>query len=132
MRKDLRRFRQGIRDVAGTWGLASVVLLISFVFAYQFVGPAPPKRIVLATGEEGGAYRFYGEQLAAHLAREGIRTELLETAGSVENLALLDARFCALTSRLTRLPISRANASRSARREAVHAPLSSICSKLTA
>lgn len=91
MRKDLRRFRQGIRDVAGTWGLASVILLISFVFAYQFVGPAPPKRIVLATGEEGGAYRFYGEQLAAHLAREGIQTELLETAGSVENLALLDA-----------------------------------------
>ncbi len=90
MRKDLRRFRQGIRDVAGTWGLASVILLISFVFAYQFVGPAPPKRIVLATGEEGGAYRFYGEQLAAHLAREGIQTELLETAGSVENLALLD------------------------------------------
>ena len=90
MNKDLQRFRQGVRDAVATWGLALVILIVSFVVAYQFVEPAPPKRIVLATGEDGGAYQYYGEQLAAYLAREGIETELRTTAGSVENLELLD------------------------------------------
>ncbi len=90
MNKDLQRFRQGVRDVGGTWGLAIVILALSFIVAYQFVGPAPPKRIVLATGEDGGAYQYYGEQFATYLAREGIQTELRATAGSVDNLALLD------------------------------------------
>ena len=90
MSKDRQRFRQAIRDAASTWGLAIVILAASFTVAYQFVGPPPPKRIVFATGEEGGAYQYYGEQFAAYLATEGIQTELRATAGSVENLALLD------------------------------------------
>lgn len=90
MHKNLQRFKQGLRDVASTWGIAIVILVTGFVFAYQFVQPAPPKRIVLATGAAGGAYQAYGKQLAVYLAREGIATELLETAGSAENLALLN------------------------------------------
>jgi TRAP transporter TAXI family solute receptor len=90
MRKDLQRFKQGLRDLVGTVGLAFVIFVVGLVFAYQFVGPAPPKRIVLATGVEGGAYQYYGEQLAAYLAEVGIQTEVRETAGSVENLALLE------------------------------------------
>ncbi len=91
VRKDLQHFWQGVRDVAGTWGLAIVVLGISFVVAYQFVGPAPPKTIVMLTGEDDGAYQYYGEQFAKYLAAEGIQLELRTTAGSVENLALLDS-----------------------------------------
>ena len=91
MENDLRRFRQGVRDAAGTWGLASVLVLASFALAYQFVGPAPPKSIVMATGEDGGAYQHYGELFAAYLANEGVLVELRETAGSVENLGLLDS-----------------------------------------
>ena len=94
MHKDLQRFRQSVRDAVATWGLALVILIVSFVVAYQFVEPAPPKRIVLATGEDGGAYQYYGEQLAAYLARECIQTELRTTAGSVENLELLDRDDC--------------------------------------
>jgi TRAP transporter TAXI family solute receptor len=91
VRKDLQHFWQGVRDVAGTWGLAIVILGISFVVAYQFVGPAPPKTIVMLTGEDDGAYQHYGEQFAKYLAAEGIQLELRTTAGSVENLALLDS-----------------------------------------
>lgn len=90
MQKNIDRFKQSVLDVSGTWGVAIVILLISFVFAYQFVKPAPPKKILLATGQDGGAYQHYGEQLAAYLATEGIQAELLETAGSVENLELLN------------------------------------------
>ena len=91
MTENSHRTRHALRDIAGTSGLAMVVVVIGFVVAYQFVGPAPPQRIVLATGQDGGAYQLYGERLAAYLAEEGIETELRATAGSVENLALLDA-----------------------------------------
>ena len=90
MNKVLQSFRRHVRDVAGTWGLAIFILALGFIVAYQFVGPPPPKRIVLATGADGGAYQRYGEQFAAYLAMEGIQVELRATAGSVENLALLN------------------------------------------
>jgi TRAP transporter TAXI family solute receptor len=83
--------RQGTRDAVRTSGLAVAILAASFFVAYQFVGPAPPKRIVLATGQDGGAYQYYGERFAEYLASEGIEVELRKTAGSVENLALLDS-----------------------------------------
>jgi TRAP transporter TAXI family solute receptor len=91
MNKDLRRLKQSLVDAASTWGLAVVLIVIGFVFTYQFVGPAPPERIVMATGQEGGAYRSYGDQFVAYLAAEGIEIELLATAGSVENLQLLNS-----------------------------------------
>jgi TRAP transporter TAXI family solute receptor len=82
-------FRQQLRDIASTWLLAIVVLVVALVVTYQFVGPAPPKQIVLATGEETGAYHHFGKRFAEVLARDGIRLELRQTAGSVENLELL-------------------------------------------
>jgi TRAP transporter TAXI family solute receptor len=77
------------RDFFRTWGLAVVILVVGFVVAYQFVEPAPPKRIVLATGVDGGAYQRYGEEFADYLATAGIEVELRATAGAVENLRLL-------------------------------------------
>jgi len=91
MNANLRRIRQGFRDAASTWGAAIVVIVIAFVFTYQFVEPAPPKRITMATGAAGGAYQIYGEQFAAYLAQEGIEIALVESAGAVENLQLLDS-----------------------------------------
>ena len=91
MSNNLQRVRQRLLDAASTWGLAIVLVVAGFVLAYQFVKPAPPKRIVLATGQDGGAYQFYGEQFAAYLATQGIETDLRTTAGSVENLELLES-----------------------------------------
>ena len=87
----MQRFRQSLSDIGGTWGLAILILAAGFVVAYQFIGPPPPKRIVLATGAEGGAYQGYGQQFADYLAAEGIQVDLRPTAGSVENLSLLDS-----------------------------------------
>lgn len=68
---------------------ALAVVAAGFFLAYQFVGPAPPLRVVMATGPAEGAYHAYGKIYARRFAREGIALELKSTAGSAENLALL-------------------------------------------
>jgi TRAP transporter TAXI family solute receptor len=67
------------------------VLIAGLFLAFQFVGPPPPRQIVLATGAEGGAYQTYGARIAAYLEAQGVGVELRETAGAVENLELLQS-----------------------------------------
>ena len=68
-----------------------IVLAAGLFWAYQFVGPPPPRQIVLATGADGGAYQAYGERVAAYLRAQGISVELQGSAGAVENLDLLQS-----------------------------------------
>lgn len=58
-------------------------------WALDQLRPLPPRHIVLATGSEGSAYRFYGEEYREILAREGIDVDLRPSEGDVENLQLL-------------------------------------------
>lgn len=79
----------------GLWGQiaivapALIVVIAGFALAYHFVGPAPPDRVVMATGAPEGAYHAFGGAYAKRFAREGITLELKNTAGSTENLTLL-------------------------------------------
>ncbi len=67
-----------------------MLLVVAGLFvAYQFVDPAPPREIVLATGEDGGAYQSCGAQYAEILGRNGVSVQLRTTAGSVEKFELL-------------------------------------------
>jgi len=68
---------------------ALVLVFIGFWIAYQFVDPAPPRKIVLACGPLEGAYFAYGEKYRDLMARNGIALDLKITKGSVENLRLL-------------------------------------------
>ncbi len=90
MSRSLARSWQSLKDMGGTFGLAALVMAAGIFAAFQFVGPPPPDRISLATGQAGGAYQAFGERYAELLIREGITVELRESAGSVENLQLLD------------------------------------------
>lgn len=79
------------RGVAGPiLSLSLAILLLGIFVAYQFVDPAPPRKIVLATGADGGAYQEFGTRYAELLATVGIEVSLRETAGSAENLQLLE------------------------------------------
>ncbi len=71
------------------YGPLLLVMLAGFVVAYQFVEPAPPRTLTLATGGVDGAYHLYGQRYRDLLAQDGITVELRNTAGSIENLALL-------------------------------------------
>jgi TRAP transporter TAXI family solute receptor len=72
------------------FGPAILLTIAAFVFAYRFVQPAPPREIVMATGAEDGVYYYYGRAYRDLMAQEGIAVTLLKTAGSAENIDLLN------------------------------------------
>ncbi len=86
-RPDSRSWRDHVRIL----GSAIFVTLLGFVVAYQFVDPAPPNRITLASGGTDGAYYLYAQRYKKLLERHGVELEVRATAGSVENLKLLEA-----------------------------------------
>lgn len=68
--------------------LAIVAAVSALVYA---LGPSPPSTITIASGKAGGAYSLYAKEYQALLAQNGIRLNVVETSGSVENLALLQS-----------------------------------------
>ena len=67
-----------------------VVLVAAAVwFSLHFLQPAPPRRIVLASGAEFGAYHQYAKRYQEILARDGVKVEERLTSGAADNLRLL-------------------------------------------
>ena len=75
--------------LATAWPIILISALGLFV-AYQFVEPAPPKRMTITTGGESGAYYAYAKRYAAVLAAKGITVDVRTSAGSHQNLARLN------------------------------------------
>jgi hypothetical protein len=70
--------------------LPSLLLVIgAFWVAAQFIKPAPPDRLVVSTGGEGGAYQRFAARYKDVLARYGIALVEKPSAGSIENLQRL-------------------------------------------
>ena len=78
-------------ELIGIFGPAGLLIVAAFVIAYQFVQPAPPRHIVMATGSKSGAYYQYGRAYRDLMTQEGIEVTLVETAGSVANIGLLSS-----------------------------------------
>lgn len=79
------------RDFWKIYGPLLVVALIGFVWALSAMDPAPPGTIRFAAGAPGGAYHAYAERYERLLEEQGIEVELVDTAGSIENLRMLEA-----------------------------------------
>jgi TRAP transporter TAXI family solute receptor len=74
-------------------GIPVLALIVAgFWYAAQFIKPAPPKRLVIATGGEGGAYQRFGAAYRPLIERFGLEVVELPSAGAVENLAWLRDR----------------------------------------
>lgn len=68
---------------------AIFLTLVGFIVAYQFVSPAPPRNITIATGQSEGAYYAFGQEYRRILARDRVELTVKQTSGSVENLQLM-------------------------------------------
>ncbi|ETW98010.1 MAG: C4-dicarboxylate ABC transporter substrate-binding protein [Candidatus Entotheonella factor] len=67
-----------------------MLTLAGFWLAYQFVDPAPPSSITIATGQPTGAYYLFAQRYQEILARNRIALNIRNTSGSKDNLALLN------------------------------------------
>ncbi|MCK5363544.1 MAG: TAXI family TRAP transporter solute-binding subunit [Gammaproteobacteria bacterium] len=85
------RDEEGHMEYVWIYGPAVLLACIALFITYQFVDPAPPDRITIATGGPNGAYYAYGQRYREILARDGVTLEVLETKGSLENIALLES-----------------------------------------
>ena len=89
MQHGLRVSLLSLRDLFLT--AAPFVLLAAALvaLAYWLLDPTPPKQVVLATGQDQGAYAEFGKRYAQLLKANGIEVRLKKTAGAAENIALL-------------------------------------------
>ncbi len=69
--------------------IAIAVIVALLWTAFQLLQPAPQRRIVLASGSEGGVYHQHAKRYIEILKRDGVKVEERLTAGATENLRLL-------------------------------------------
>jgi len=62
-----------------------ILLLVGLLLLIWFAKPAPPKKVLMATGT-GGSYKVLGEKYQEYFKKKGIQIELIPTHGSSENL----------------------------------------------
>jgi TRAP transporter TAXI family solute receptor len=77
------------RDMLVALGPTVVLVVAACIAAWLLVDPAPPRHVVLATGQENSAYEQFGRQYASALAKDGIKVTLVRSLGSQDNLQRL-------------------------------------------
>ncbi len=81
--------KRSYMDLVITFGPAILLVIAGFWFAYQFVAPPPPKKIVISTGSKTGTYYKIAHQYREELAKEGVELEIVTSSGSGENISRL-------------------------------------------
>ena len=90
------RKNRTLREMLKIYGLGFFLTAVIVLIAYQFVAPAPPKTLRIATASKQGAYYGFAEKYQKYFAKEKITLRLIETSGSVENLKLLSEKKASL------------------------------------
>ena len=75
------------------YGPVIAVAVLGFVVALFLMDPAPPRTIRFGAGAPDGAYHAHAERYQRLLAEQGVEIELVDTAGSIDNLRLLEEGF---------------------------------------
>jgi TRAP-type uncharacterized transport system substrate-binding protein len=84
----VQELRSWLQFVHEAWPLIGL-LLIAIGIALWFAKPAPPTRLLMATGSKGGSYEMIAKEYVDFFAKNGVHLELVETAGAEENIARL-------------------------------------------
>src|SRR5262247_1563538 len=78
-------------SIAVVGGTVIVALALGVAVANRFAGPLPPRRLVISTGREDGAYYRYALEYQRVLAAQGFKLEVQPGPGSVATLRRLAA-----------------------------------------
>lgn len=79
-----------VKESGLIYGFGVLLVAAATWFTFQFIEPAPPRSLIIATGSADGAYHGFGAQLQSRLAQEGVELQVIKTGGSVDNLKRLE------------------------------------------
>jgi TRAP-type uncharacterized transport system substrate-binding protein len=82
-----------VSRAAWLYGLTAALILLAIGGTVAWLGPLPPRVVLMSTGTNGSDYDLFARQYQAILKRSGVELRLLPSAGPIENLKRLnDAR----------------------------------------
>jgi TRAP transporter TAXI family solute receptor len=73
-----------------SWLIAAGVSVLVIALLLVFVMTSPPRKIVIAAGPEGSYFDLTAKRYAAELKAQGMKTEIVHTAGAMDNLKLIN------------------------------------------
>jgi TRAP transporter TAXI family solute receptor len=79
-----------LRSALWLYVVAALLIVIAVAATIAWLGPLPPKVVVMSTGPAGSDFDKFGREYQAILKRAGVQLRLLPSAGSVENIARLN------------------------------------------
>ena len=83
------KFSSIFRELLLPVGLPLLLVLAAFWFAAQYIAPAPPKTLTIATATKGSPYYEVAQRYREVLGANGVTLRVLESNGSMENLKLI-------------------------------------------
>ena len=83
--------RLGLPSKINWLALAAYLVMLgaALLVARRYANPAPPSRIVIATGADEGDYQTYAALYRSIIKKSGIELSIRQSTGTVENLRLL-------------------------------------------
>ena len=78
------------REYLRTFGPSVLIAAGVAALAYHFVDPAPPKHLVISTGDDDGDYHLFAKQYQGIMKEDGVELEIRPSSGVAENLRRLD------------------------------------------
>jgi TRAP transporter TAXI family solute receptor len=79
-----------VSRAAWLYGIAGVLILAAIAGTVAWLGPLPPKVVLMSTGTPGSDYDLYARQYQAILKRAGVQLRLLPSEGPIDNLKRLN------------------------------------------
>jgi hypothetical protein len=83
MRDPLRVTLLSFRDLIATAAPFLLLTVAVLALAYRLLDPTPPRRVVLATGQDPGARAAFGQRHAQRLKEYGIDVRARKTAATL-------------------------------------------------
>lgn len=72
------------------WIPGTLLAMVAVYIIWRVLQPAPPQHIIIAAGAPGGSYDTFARQYSEFFKQNGFELEVRNTAGSIENFALLE------------------------------------------
>ena len=79
-----------VSRAAWLYGIVAALILLAIGGTVAWLGPLPPKVVLMSTGTNGGDYDVYARQYQAIFKRAGVELRLLPSSGPIDNLNRLN------------------------------------------